>query len=252
MADGTLYYYRVSAYNAVSQSSYCAYSGTITPLIAPNAPTFSNIGTGGMTVSWTTGSATTTGYQVDRSIDGVNWTSNVYTGSNASFTDSGLSDSTTYYYRVRGTNSLVTSVNGPTASQLTALIAPTGVTFGTVTATQVPVQWSYTGSNDTGFYVDRATNSTFTQGLTTFTVSDSGHNVRSYTDTSVFPSTTYYYRVRAYNSLESSANATYNSTTTPTNEVGKVLSDYWYGTNGSAWNSQWTRSPARPPTPRPR
>lgn len=79
-ADGTLYYYRVRAYNAVGQSANSTYSGTITPLIAPNAPTFTNIGSNQLTVSWTTNSATTTGYQVDRSLDGVNWTTNVYTG----------------------------------------------------------------------------------------------------------------------------------------------------------------------------
>ena len=78
-ADGTLYYYRVRAYNAVGQSANSTYSGTITPLIAPNAPTFTNIGSNQLTVSWTTNSATTTGYQVDRSLDGVNWTTNVYT-----------------------------------------------------------------------------------------------------------------------------------------------------------------------------
>jgi len=71
--------------------------------------------------------------------------------------------------------------------------APLGLT---AIAFEQSVILTWTGAlNATNFRIQRATNAAFTTGLTTFTVGP----VTGYTDTSIAPNTTYYYRVLASN-----------------------------------------------------
>jgi FtsP/CotA-like multicopper oxidase with cupredoxin domain len=60
----------------------------------------------------------------------------------------------------------------------------------------VTLTWTDNSLNETGFTIQRATNSAFTVGLTTFTV---GPGTGTFTDTTVKKGTTYYYRVIANN-----------------------------------------------------
>ena len=78
-------------------------------------------------------------------------------------------------------------------------------------SSQINLSWTDNSNNETGFKIDRATNSTFTAGLTTVTV---GSNVTTYSATGLSSSTTYYYRVRAYNANGDSANTSTASATT--------------------------------------
>ncbi|MBI4848707.1 MAG: fibronectin type III domain-containing protein [Nitrospirae bacterium] len=66
----------------------------------------------------------------------------------------------------------------------------------------VTLRWTDNSGIESGFFIQRATNTSFTNGLTTFTV---GGNVIAFTDTTVAPRTRYYYRVRAYNAAGNSA-----------------------------------------------
>ena len=88
-------------------------------------------------------------------------------------------------------------------------------------------------NNETGFKIDRATSSDFTQNLVTTTV---GTGVTSYAYTGLSASTTYYYRVRATNSAGDSANTTAVSATTfGTASQGPEVVGVHVG--GSAWTS---------------
>ncbi|MDD2754103.1 MAG: hypothetical protein PHS80_01115 [Methanothrix sp.] len=58
------------------------------------------------------------------------------------------------------------------------------------------LNWVDNSISETGFLIQRAKDAAFTVDLTEFSV---GPNVVTYTDTSVVPDTTYYYRVRAVN-----------------------------------------------------
>jgi len=69
---------------------------------------------------------------------------------------------------------------------------------------RVRLTWTDNSLNETGFTIQRATDSGFTTGLTTFTV---GANVATFTDTSVVANTTYYYRVAANNLVGDTATA---------------------------------------------
>lgn len=75
---------------------------------APNAPS----GLSAITLSdteialyWSDNASNETGFKLERSMDGVNWSEFAITGSNvSSFTDSGLAAATTYQYRARAYN----------------------------------------------------------------------------------------------------------------------------------------------------
>ena len=93
--------------------------------------------------------------------------------------------------------------------------APSGLTATAASASEIDLAWTYVSGtvpvpsgNGTGavpdtFQVQRATNSSFTQNLTT--VMTTAANATSCGDTSLTAATTYYYRVLAVNAAGSSA-----------------------------------------------
>jgi hypothetical protein len=71
-------------------------------------------------LAWQNSATNQTGFKIDRSTDGVNFTQLTTLAASAStFSDSGLSASTKYYYRVRATNSAGDSDNSNVASATT-------------------------------------------------------------------------------------------------------------------------------------
>jgi hypothetical protein len=103
---------------------------------------------------------------------------------------------------------------GLTAGTVSAPAAPSGLTATAASASQINLAWTNNANNQTGFQIDQATNSGFTQNLTTATVAA---NATSYSATGLSASTTYYYRVRAINSAGDSANSNTASATTLVN-----------------------------------
>jgi hypothetical protein len=105
LTSGTKYFFRVRAYNAGDNSAYSNVITATTPNDTPDAPiglTASGITTSSIDLSWTDGSNNELAFKVERSTDGVGF---VETGTTAvditSFTSSGLTIGTKYYYRVR-------------------------------------------------------------------------------------------------------------------------------------------------------
>jgi fibronectin type 3 domain-containing protein len=84
--------------------------------------------------------------------------------------------------------------------------APSGLVGTAVSATSVNLVWTNNAANQTGFSVDRATNSTFTQNLITQALPATPY---SFTDTytGLAAGETYYYRIRAINGAGSSASS---------------------------------------------
>lgn len=110
VVTGTTYSYRVRAYNAIGNS---AYSNTISlsPLSVPEAP--SNLvviaaSDTSIIVSWTDNSDNEIGFKLQRSLDGINSWGTVHTAleGETSFIDTGLTHSTTYYYRIFSYNDI--------------------------------------------------------------------------------------------------------------------------------------------------
>jgi len=96
---------------------------------------------------------------------------------------------------------------GTAAVGSTAPVAPTSLTATTASTTQINLTWVDNSSNETGFKVERATDSAFTANLTTLTTTSAG--VTSYSDTSATSGTRYYYRVKATNAAGDSLYSPY-------------------------------------------
>ena len=79
--------------------------------------------------------------------------------------------------------------------------APTGLTATAVNAFQVNLSWTDNTNNELTFRIQRATNAAFTANVTPFSV---GANITTFSDTTVAPATTYFYRVLAHGQLQDS------------------------------------------------
>jgi subtilisin family serine protease len=123
-------------------------------------------------------------------------------GANATtFSDAGLQPSTTYSYRVRAGNSGGTSdySNVATAATAAPLAAPGGVSATLVSPSQIDLGWTDPGDTETDIHIERCTG----MGCTNFSwIASVGQNVTSYSNTGLASSTSYSYRVRAFNQDE--------------------------------------------------
>ena len=237
LSPGTTYYFRVRATNGggVSANSNTANATTmavIQPPAAPTALSATAVSSGQINLSWTDNATSETGFAIDLATD-VNFTQNMVTttvGANTTLTSiTGLSPSTTYYFRVRATNSGGASANSNTASATTSAVviqppaAPTALTATAVSSGQINLFWTDNAANETGFAIDRATNATFTLNLITSTVGASSGSSASTAITGLSASRTYYFRVRATNGRGASANSnTANATTAATAATGQI------------------------------
>ncbi len=241
LSAGITYYFRVRAFNdgGTSANSNTASAttsgGAIQPPAAPTALSATAVSSSQINLSWADNSTNETGFSIDCATD-ANFTLNLITstvgassGSSASASVTGLSPGTTYYFRVRATNSGGASANSNTASATTSAVviqppaAPTALTATAVSSGQINLFWTDNAANETGFSIDCATNATFTLNLITSTVGVNSGSSASASITGLSPGTTYYLRVRATNGAGASANSnTANATTAATAATGQI------------------------------
>ena len=181
-------------------------------LVAPKARNATSVTFSSFTANWNSVSGAS-GYRLDVS------TSNTFTtyvpgyqdldvGNVTSFAVTGLSANTTYFYRVRAYNGCATSRNSNVKNVKTlpcTPAAPNAQNATNVTASSFTANWSGV-SGAAGYRLDVSTSNTFTTFVSGYQNLDVG-NVTSYNVTGLNANTTYYYRLRAYNGCDISANS---------------------------------------------
>jgi len=121
-----------------------------------------------------------------------------------SYTDTGLSANTTYYYKVSAVNSAGESTQSSSVSVTTSApttvtkpSAPTSVTATALSSSSIRISWTAVqGATSYKVYRGSSTSSQFTNNVGTV----DGNGTTSYTDnTGLSANTTYYYKVSAVN-----------------------------------------------------
>jgi len=208
------YTYRVAAVNPVGMSAYSNDATILVPVVVPPAaPTnLSGVLVAGpqIKLTWRDNAKVETGFVIQRSINGAAFSQIATAPAFAStgtvtFTDTSvtaLASNATYAYRVAAVNGASVSSFSNTASVVVPALPAIPTNFTAVNgpnankSRSVVLNWIDNANNETGFTVQRATNSAFTQGLTTINV---GANVTSITLTGLSKNTQYWFRIRANN-----------------------------------------------------
>jgi hypothetical protein len=171
-------------------------------------------------LSWTDGSTDESGFYVERSTDGANFTQIGATGANTTtYSSTGLSGGTPYYYRVRAYNTAGVSGYTNVASTVTLASAPAapGSFTGTALYTGSGKTKVFTGirlnwvdvANNTGYNLERCKVSGKGSAATcTYSaIATPGANDATYTDSgaAALGTGSFRYRIRSFNTVGPSA-----------------------------------------------
>lgn len=222
VAAGT-YYLVVGSHGHYGDVGQYTVGGTI---LAPAGGTVINTPTnltatavsGQIALTWTDNATNETCYNVARSVDGVNWTIVATLAANStSFTDVNVVAGGTYFYRVSAGGVTQSSDYSNQAQATLAPQSPVGLTATAVSSKQVNVAWNDV-AGESGFKVQRSTDG----GATWTVIATVGATVTSYQNTGLAPSTTYLYRVVAFNAGGDSLASAAASATTQAAPVAPV------------------------------
>jgi hypothetical protein len=178
-------------------------AGTLPALSGPSGLAASAFSSTQIRLTWTDNDTAEQGFKIERSagVGSTGFTQIATVGANVtSFSNTGLTASTSYTYRVRAYDSDGDSGYSNTASAATPAAAgppnaPSNLTATAVSRSQINLAWADNAGIETGFIIERGKGpaGAFTQIATV------GANVTSYSNTGLAADTAYRYRVYAYN-----------------------------------------------------
>lgn len=172
--------------------------------LAPRNLTATTISIARINLAWED-TAYENGYRIERRIgvDG-DWALLWTAGANeTSYSDTDLLPFQTYYYRVQAFNDLGSSLYSNeawTSTYSPSLQAPTNVQATAVSLSEIKLTWTDNSVYESGFYIERREGWSGSWSVI-FTASA---NSSSYNDKGVNSSSTFYYRVQAYNDMGTS------------------------------------------------
>ena len=203
LTPSTIYHYRVFAYNIIGNSGYTNTADATTLGLPPEAPSSLNAtaaGSSQIDLAWTDNSNNETGFAIERSPNGVNnWIEIATAADNAiTYSDSGLTAGTPFFYRVAAYNQNGSSVFSNTADAATEEVppeSPTNLDAAASSYTQIDLSWLDISSNETGFKVERSDD-----GNSWSEIAALPGNSTNFSDSTASSGATYNYRVFSYNS----------------------------------------------------
>ena len=184
----------------------------------PNAPsnlTATATSCTNVNLAWTDNADNETGFKIERKESGGTYTEiATVTANTTTYSDTTAVAQKAYYYRVIaynsfGNSSYTNEANVTTPACGSAPNKPTNLTASAISSSEINLTWTDNSDNEDGFKLERKElGGTYTE-IKTLAV-----NVTSYSDTGLNPDTTYYYRIRAYNSFGHSDYSNEANTTT--------------------------------------
>ena len=210
---GNNYFYRVSAINGALTSPVSdELAVSVSPPASPSPLTATANSTSAITLVWPNVEAES-GYKIERGTSSTGpWTQVATPAANVTtYQNSSLTQSTTYYFRIRSTNGIGDSAYSAVASATTLAAPPASPSIFYVSSNlsyQIVLAWTDV-SFETNYVLERAPTST---GAWTELATLPANTV-SYTDATVAASTLYYYRLKAVNTAGSSAYYSISNTT---------------------------------------
>ncbi|MDZ7303603.1 MAG: fibronectin type III domain-containing protein [candidate division KSB1 bacterium] len=218
LAAGTEYFYRVRAYTATNVSAYSNEDSATTLSNLPAAPsnlTATPVSNTQIDLTWTDNANNETGFKIERKTGAAGTYAEIATvGQNVtSYSNTGLSGNTKYFYRVRAYNGFGNSNYSNEASATTFLKAPSNLVATAVSSSQINLSWTDNTTNETGFRIERKTGPAGTY----VEIATVGANVTNFSNTGLATGTQYFYRVRAYTTTNVSAYSNEASATTLSN-----------------------------------
>lgn len=203
LKSSTTYLYRIRAFNNGGYSSYsnqATATTLLTPPAAPAALTATTVSSKRINLTWQDKATNEDSFKIERKVGAAGVYKPIATvrANLQNFSDTGLTDNTDYFYRLRAFNkggfSEYSNEAGATTLPL-APAAPRNLLATTVSSSRVDIAWTDSASNEVGFDLERRSGAgtTYTK-LTTLAA-----NSNSYSDNQLAANTTYFYRVRAFN-----------------------------------------------------
>lgn len=190
-----------------------------TKILTPGTLTATVFSNSQIDLSWLDFAINEDGYKVERSADGsTGWTVIATLATNVtSYSDNtGLSDGTQYFYRVRAYKGTYYSDYSNIANAHTALGAPSGLTLTVISDTVLQVFFSSTSTNQDGYRAYIGTNGT------TFTSSQT-NAATTFNLTGLTANTLYYIKVVSYKGLIESISSDIAIAITYHSEIGTYI-----------------------------
>lgn len=199
---GVQYNYRVRAFMGDSES-YSAYSNTaslgIGILGAPINLKFSYVSSSQVLLSWTDTANNESGFKVEwKTGEEGEWRVLSWLSSNTtSYTVTGLSQYSVYYFRIRAYSSSGNFDSLSTELEVSTALpyAPSGITANAISSSQINIKWKDNSENESGFRIMRKSSSLGYY----LPVGEVGANVTAYSDKNLYSGLTYIYKVVAFN-----------------------------------------------------
>jgi len=238
------YYYKIKAKNSVGESTIYSNEDDATPVptipgaTEPSAPQnlVATAGDGQVVLDWqapsSDGGSAITNYRIYRGTTSGGETFLIEVGNVLTYTNTGLTNGQIYFYKVKAKNSVgesATYSNEDDATPISGVISVPSAPLNLIATAgddKVVLNWqapsSDGGSAITNYRIYRGT----TSGGETFLIEVG--NALTYTDTGVINNQTYYYKVKAKNSVGESigysniANATPNSTSSSNENISWI------------------------------